>query len=120
MKLLQCEDNGAEAAKGGAEDEGEEESGQSLEASNEQDGRVPGQHEDGDEQGRTEGFHLSFTDMAALKVPLSTNILEVPMNYILSGALPWLPIECNAPTLHLGKNIRLPGCLFGSKSISVS
>lgn len=61
VKLLQCEENGAEAAeagKGGVEDE-EEENGQSLEASNEQDGRVPGQHEDGDEQGRTEGFHLS-------------------------------------------------------------
>ena len=46
--------------KGEAEDE-EEESGQSLEAaaaetSNEQDGRVPGQHDD-DEQGRMEGSH---------------------------------------------------------------
>ena len=65
VKLLQCEENGAEAAeaagKGGVEDDEEgEESGQSLEASNEQDGRVPGQHEDGDEQGRTEGFHLSL------------------------------------------------------------
>ena len=60
MKLLQCEENGAEAAeagKGGVEDEeGEKGSGQSLEASNEQDGGVPGQHEDGDEQGWTEGF----------------------------------------------------------------
>ena len=68
VKLLQCDENGgaeAEAAKGGVEDEeeGEEESGQSLEASNEQDGRVPGQHEDGDEQGWTaEGFHRSFPD----------------------------------------------------------
>ena len=64
VKLLQCEENGAEAAeagKGGVEDE-EEENGQSLEASNEQDGRVPGQHEDGDEQGWTEGFHLSIAD----------------------------------------------------------
>ena len=74
VKLLQCEENGAEAAeagKGGVEDEeeGEKGSGQSLEASNEQDGRVPGQHEDGDEQGWTEGFHLSFIDMAALKCP---------------------------------------------------
>ena len=64
VKLLQCEENGAEAAeagKGGVEDE-EEENGQSLEASNEQDGRDPGQHEDGDEQGWTEGFHLSIAD----------------------------------------------------------
>ena len=65
VKLLQCEGDGgeaeAEAAKGGVEDEeeGEEGSEQSLEASNEQDGRVPAQREDGDEQGRTEGFRLS-------------------------------------------------------------
>ena len=63
-KLLQYEDDGgAEAVKGEAEDEEEEESGQSLEAaaaetSNEQDGRVPGQHDD-DEQGRMERFHLA-------------------------------------------------------------
>ena len=64
VKLLQCEENGAEAGKGGVEDEeeGEKGSGQSLETSNEQDGRVPGQHEDGDEQGWTEGFHLSIAD----------------------------------------------------------
>ena len=59
VKLLQCEENGA-AGKGGVEDDEEgEESGQSLEASNEQDGRVPAQHEDGDEQGWAEGFHRS-------------------------------------------------------------
>ena len=59
-KLLQYEedDSGAKAAaaaKGGAEDEEEEESGQSLEASNEQDGRVPGQHDEEDEQGWMDG-----------------------------------------------------------------
>ena len=59
-KLLQYEDDGGAeaaettaAAKGGAD---EEESGQSLEASNEQDGRVPGQHdEEEDEQGWMDG-----------------------------------------------------------------
>ena len=64
-KLLQYEEDDSEAkaaaaaaAKGGAEDEEEEEeeSGESLEASNEQDGRVPGQHdEEEDEQGWMDG-----------------------------------------------------------------
>ena len=59
-KLLQFgeggDDEAAEAlAKGGAEDGDEEgESGQSLEASNEQDGIVPGQLHVGDEQGWAE------------------------------------------------------------------
>ena len=66
LKLLQYEEDGgaeAEAVKGEAEDEEEGESGQSLEVaaetSNEQDGRVPGQHDDEsvEQQGRMEGFH---------------------------------------------------------------
>ena len=60
VKLFQVEGDGgaeAEAAKGGVEDEESGEgSGQSLEASNEQDGRVPGQHDDeDDEQGWMDG-----------------------------------------------------------------
>ena len=63
MQYEEDSGTGAEAVKGEAEDEEEGESGQSLEAaaetSNEQDGRVPGQHDDGDvEQGRMEKFHL--------------------------------------------------------------